>query len=80
MAVRAKFWVEAVTKRVHGSEVTLRAVCRGDDNKKWSAATPVGVLTMSILNDLAAKQFEPGQEFFIDFTPAPKDKAGMGDD
>lgn len=77
MAVRAKFYVEAVTKRVWGSEVVLRAVCRGEDNKEWSSATPSGVLTMSIRNDLAAEQFEPGQEMFIDFTPAPKDTEGM---
>ena len=76
--VRAKFYVSEVALTTWGTRIKLSAVTRGEDNKEWSAATPSGTLTMQIKNDLAAEQFAPGQEWFLDFTPAPTGKEGMG--
>lgn len=77
MAVRAKFYVYEVAKTTSGSRVTLHAVCRGEDNKVWASATPVGKIEMTILNDVATEQFEVGGEMFVDFTPIAKEKVGQ---
>ena len=77
--VRAKFYVSEVALTSWGCRVTLNVVTRGEDNKAWSAATPSGQITMQIKNDIAAEQFAPGQEWFVDFRPAPTGVEGMGD-
>ena len=76
MAVRAKFYVTETSKNVQGGKVKLFAVCRGEDNKLWASATPVGSIEMTILSE-ALEQFQPGDEFYVDFTPAPKGQTGM---
>lgn len=77
MSVRAKFFVTEVAHTTYGGTVKLQAVCRGEDNKAWASATPTGQITMGIRNDLALEQFQPGEEYFLDFTLAPKGKEGM---
>lgn len=80
--VRAKFWVVSQNRSVGSATVTLSAVCRGEDNKEWAAATPSGQITMTINNGAAAPFFEPGDEVFVDFTKIEKDRRGapgMGD-
>lgn len=82
MTVRAKFYVSEVTRTAYqpdAAQIKMQAVTRGEDNKEWAKYTPVANLSMSILNPAAAEQFELGAEYFIDFTPAPKDVEGMGD-
>ena len=76
--VRAKFFVQEIAKTTYGGRVRLQAVCRGEDNKEWASATPSGQIDMTIRNDIALAQFEPGDEFFVDFTPAPNGEPGMG--
>lgn len=80
MTVRAKFFVQEITRRAYNAdacEVKLSAVSRGKDNKEWAAATPIGNISMSILNGSAAAQFlELGSEFYVDFTPAEKGVEG----
>lgn len=78
MAVRAKFYVTEVAQTTGGGRVKLAAVCRGEDNKVWSSATPWGTLEMGVKNELALEQFEVGSEVFLDITPAPKGQEGMG--
>lgn len=70
--VRAKFYVYSVERTVNGGHVTLQAVSRGEENKQWASATPHGKIEMTILNELAVDFFEPGQEYFVDFEPAPE--------
>lgn len=77
-AVRAKFFVVEVTHRVNVTSIKLGAVCRGEDNKEWASATPSGTITMDVLS-AAGGVFKPGDEFFIDFVPAPKGKPGRTD-
>lgn len=76
MHVRAKFYVSAITHTTSGGSVKLQAVCRGEDNKTWAQFTPVGLIEMNILNDSALAQFVPGDEVYVDFTPAPKGQEG----
>jgi hypothetical protein len=76
--VRAKFFVQEITRRAHnpnGVEVTLSAVSRGKDNTEWASYTPSGQIKMTILNEVASSQFELGDEFYVDFTPCPKGNA-----
>lgn len=77
MSVRAKFFVQSIEQTTSATIVKLSAVCRGEDNKTWSAFTPAGQISMTIKNELASDQFKPGDEFFVDFSPAPKTKEGM---
>lgn len=48
--------------------VKLLAVS-GDGNKEWSAATPSGLIEMTISNPDAYDRFELGKSYFVDFTP-----------
>lgn len=77
--VRAKFYVEEVARTTYGGRVKLRAVSRGEDNKRWASATPSGEITMTIRNELAIDFYDVGEEYFVDFTPAPKGVEGMDD-
>lgn len=76
MTVRAKFYVDHTEHYTWATKVVARAVTRGDDNKEWSAATPVGLIELTIKNEHAAEQFVPGQEYFVDFTPVPANLTG----
>jgi hypothetical protein len=76
---RAKFWCEKVSKTKMGqhgdigTEVVLRAVYDGsEENKQYFKWTPNGEIKLGILNESAANIFEPGNEYFVDFTPAKK--------
>jgi hypothetical protein len=79
MSVRAKFYCTEISKMIGGGKVRLSAVTRGEDNKKWASATPAGTIEMSIRNELAIEQFDVGEEYYVDFSPAPKGQEGMGD-
>lgn len=71
MSVRAKFKVTAVTQTESGNTVQLNPVTTGsEENKKFFRYTPAGRIELSIMNDEAAKQFEVGKEYYIDFTKA----------
>jgi hypothetical protein len=74
MTVVAKFFVQDVQtfEGATASNVTLGAVCRGVENASWSAATPSGSISMSILNDAATGQFVKGQEYYVTFERAVK--------
>ena len=41
----------------------------GEENRAWSAATPMANLQMTITNPDAAETFELGQQYFVDFSP-----------
>ncbi len=69
--VRAKFKVEQVTHCEHGGEVQLQAVTTGsDENKTFWKYTPSGIIKMHIDNASALEVFKPGQEHYVDFSPA----------
>lgn len=72
--VRAKFNCGAIVPNGSTSTVHLYAVYSSDpasENKAFCDATPSGVLSLSIQNDKPAlAAFEPGKNYFLDFTPA----------
>lgn len=79
MTVRAKFVVQSITmsKAWNGpglvGTVKLIPVTSGsDENKAFYAATPGGNMEIGTINEAALKQFVIGDEFYVDFTPAPK--------
>lgn len=79
--VRAKFYVTKISRTTWGGQVELAVVTRGADNKEWASATPTGSITMTIRNEVALEVFkDPGDEFYVDFAPAPKGVEGMGGD
>jgi hypothetical protein len=65
--VRAKFRVDAVGD----DSVTLSAVVGGSpENDRFFAATPSGQIQMNVTRPETARLFEPGREYYVDFTPA----------
>ena len=75
MKVRAKFRCEGVEN--FGSdynEVELTAVTgnaeENPENVQFNKYTPSGTLKMGIDNENLVNYFEPGKEYYLDFTPA----------
>lgn len=78
MSVRCKMFVQEIAQTTWGGRVKMSVVSRGQDNKEWASATPSGSLELTIRNELALEQFvAPGEEFYIDISPAPKGQEGM---
>ena len=74
MVIKAKFKCTSITKFEGGNEsVSLTPVYGGsDENKTWSEFTPSGKLEMMITAKGAVGQFVPGEEYYLDITPAKK--------
>lgn len=78
---RAKFHCTSVETTEYGSiKVNLSAVYpnkeldgyeHGEDHAFFKA-TPYGTLMMQIDNPYGAELFQPGDDFYLDFTKAPK--------
>jgi len=75
--VRAKFKVTEIADVNWGEQwpgvknIVLAPVIDGsEENKAFYAATPGGFINLGVVNQAAAAQFEVGQEFYVDFTPA----------
>jgi hypothetical protein len=69
MSVLAKFKCEANNQ----GSVTLRAVYDPNpesENGRFFQYTPSGMITLSTVNEFAAKQFVPGKEYFVTFETA----------
>jgi hypothetical protein len=75
MTVRAKMVVTEIKKHRYGGKsahsITLEPVTGNgsDENKRFWEATPTGKVEMCCINEEAAKQFELGQECYVDFIP-----------
>lgn len=51
--------------------VSLLVVHNGSqENKEFFNMTPCGSIELGLLNPKAFEQFEPGKEYYVDFTPA----------
>jgi len=70
--VRAKFVCSQVTHFQHGKEVQMNAVYGSvGENKDFSTATPSGQFKMNISPGVMAETFfEPGKEYYLEFTEA----------
>lgn len=88
MSVRAKFIVNSITeyespkgarhiamRPVHKYDLTKTpGICKQtcEENLIFGDATPSGEVKMTIVNPEAAKQFEIGKAYYVDFNPAPE--------
>lgn len=69
MSVRAKF----ICSYKKDDYINFAPVYSGsEENKEFFKATPGGEIRLFVVNAAAMEQFELGQEYYIDFTPAPK--------
>lgn len=76
--MRAKFVVENVEKSETGERVYFRAVGKSsaypedgsDEDNSFAKFTPSAELSIFIANPALFGQFEPGQKFYADFSPA----------
>lgn len=67
--VRAKF----VCSMKNDNVIAFNPVYSGSkENEQFFRATPGGQIMLNVVNEDAAKQFEPGKEYYVDFTPADK--------
>jgi hypothetical protein len=67
--VRAKFRVHHIDPV--GPVIKMSPVYSGsEENKSFFASTPGGSIDLYTVNPEAAKQFESGREYYVDFTPA----------
>lgn len=68
--IRAKFKCIEISMNEHNSNATLSAVTTGsEENKSFSEYTPNATLNITISkNTEAHKFFEPGREYYLDFT------------
>lgn len=73
--VRAKVKCWTASPKVEGQAqiVSFGAVCNAE-NKSWADATPGLSLNITIKNP-AAQVFEPGKEYYLDFTEVPASPA-----
>lgn len=68
--VRAKFRVQSITAIEEGYTVHMEPVTTGSpENEEFFKYTPYGSIKMGTINSEAVKQFHPGQEVYVDFTP-----------
>jgi hypothetical protein len=77
--MRAKFIVSTVTKHAGPSEVVkFNAVAKSsaypadgsDEDNTYAKWSPSAECSISITNPALHGKFEPGQKFYVDFTPA----------
>lgn len=73
MSVRAKF---KLVRREEGSEgfsLKFEPVTSGSpENDQFFKYTPWGELSLGTINAEAAREFTVGDEYYLDFTPAPR--------
>ena len=76
--VRAKFHVTSITRTKHWdrskgeiqTNKLLPVTSGSEENKAFFEASPSGSIELGTVNEEAAKVFELGKEYYIDFTPA----------
>jgi hypothetical protein len=75
--VRTKFYVSTLTKQKMGQQGEIGAVIKlnpvmsgSDENEKFYRYSPSGSIELGTVNEEAAKQFEIGKEYYVDFNPA----------
>lgn len=66
-AVTAKFKVARKSDMDWAHEVELTPDYAGGRNAEWAAATPAGMIRLTIKNELAADQFTVGASYTVTF-------------
>jgi hypothetical protein len=71
MDVKAKFRCELVEDSGEGKSIRLSPVVAGSkENDKFFKATPGGEITLNVVNPTAAREFEVGAEYYVEFKRA----------
>lgn len=69
--MRAKFTLQTVLLTTYGEQLTFGAqYSNSKEDNSFSDATPSASLSMSVTNKELFGKFKPGQQFYVDFTPA----------
>lgn len=75
--MRAKFQVNKVERFEGQDRITCNAVAAksypadgSDEDNTYAKFSPSGDLTLTIANPVLVGKIEPGQKFYLDFTPA----------
>lgn len=76
MSVRAKMMLSSITENAWGSAKTLKFTAQYDtsipEDQRFQKATPSASAEFLIDNPTAIDQFKLGEQYYVDFTPAPK--------
>jgi hypothetical protein len=77
--IRAKFIVNSITQTAGWGKnpriftVRMSPVGSGsEENEAFYASTPTGQVELGLVSEATGKEFEIGQCFYVDFTPASK--------
>ena len=73
--MRAKMSVASVLKNGYSDIIEMQAVYGGSSNAEdntFASATPSGSIKLQIDNKALRGVYEPGDTFYMDFTPVPK--------
>ena len=78
--MRAKLQISSVTKlsagceqlKFHGVAAKSYPADGSDEDNTFAKFSPSVALDITIMNPALIGQFEPGQKFYVDFTPAPE--------
>ncbi len=75
--MRAKMQVNKVERFSGSDRITCNAVCAktypadgSDEDNSYAKFSPQGELTLTIANPALLGSIEPGQKYYLDFTPA----------
>lgn len=76
--MRAKMYVETVTRHGTAEVLKFRAVGRSngypddgsDENNTYAKFSPSGELSLTVANPALIGKFNPGDSYYLDFTPA----------
>jgi hypothetical protein len=78
--MRAKLQVASVTPQgdecelltFHGVPAKSYPADGSDEDNSFAKFSPSVALSITIMNPALIGKFEPGQKFYVDFTPAPE--------
>lgn len=73
--MRAKMTIQSITKTTYSEVVAMSAVYGGatnDEDNSFAKTTPSGKVELTIANKELHGAYEPGDTFYVDFTPVPK--------
>ena len=78
--MRAKMVIDRIVRHDHAVETLhFRAVCASsypqdgsDENNTYAKFSPSADLELTVSNPDLIGKFNPGESYYLDFTPAPK--------
>jgi hypothetical protein len=76
--MRAKMVVNEVNRMTHGEQLKMSPVCKPngydtdglDEDNTYAKFSPAGQLTLTVANPALFGKFNPGEKYYLDFTPA----------